>query len=100
MSATAAALTFADGLTKKFAHLEPFPPAFEVREGKINDKIVKTGPHGGSVHAFVDRATGHVYKAAGAARRAEGARYANVEDALAAADPYGGYLYAGAAPGV
>lgn len=50
-----------------------------------------------SVHAFVENATGHVYKAEGWKKPAKGVRYATVEDALeayAASRGGTGYLYA------
>jgi hypothetical protein len=51
-------------------------------------------PGSQSVHCFVEKDTGHVYKAEGWNRPAKGVRYLTWKDALAAADLYGGYLYA------
>ena len=51
-----------------------------------------------SVHAFVDPATGDVYKAAGWKSPAKGVRYnlldqASYEAMMARLDPFGAYLY-------
>ena len=60
------------------------------RDGKNTDQL--------SVHSFVDRNTGLVYKAAGWNAPAKGARYDLLDEAsrkrcFANADPYGSYLY-------
>lgn len=55
--------------------------------------------HGGSVHAFVDKKTGSVYKPAGWAQPAKGARYnltSDMETLKVKANWHGGYLYRGA----
>lgn len=54
---------------------------------------------GGSVHAFVDKKTGSVYKPAGWAQPAKGARYnltTDMETLKVKANWHGGYLYRGA----
>lgn len=69
---------------------------FSAMPGRKYDRIVADTKNGGSrhVHAFVERATGHVYKAAGWQAPAKNARYLTVEEAAEAADLYGSYLYA------
>ena len=68
-----------------------------IAPGRRFDKIIiRTGidyVNGGSVHCFIERATGHVYKAEGWKAPAKGVRYASVADAVAVADVHGGYLY-------
>lgn len=61
--------------------LEDFP---SVRTSEFTNK---------SVHCFIENSTGHVFKAASWNRPAKGARFTAMEDALDAADVYGGYLY-------
>jgi len=51
-----------------------------------------------SVHCFVDKINGNVYKAASWSSRAKGVRYNLLDDesrgrVMQVADPYGGYLY-------
>lgn len=83
---------------------------FSVAPGKKFLKIVQTSmglddktkkPVAGqvSVHSFVDKMTGEVYKAAGWAAPAKGVRYNLADDASREAmfervDPFGSYLYA------
>ena len=60
------------------------------RDGKNTDQL--------SVHSFVDRGTGLVYKAAGWNAPAQGARFDLLDEAsrkrcFENADPYGSYLY-------
>ena len=60
------------------------------RDGKNTDQL--------SVHSFVDRGTGLVYKAAGWNAPAKGARFDLLDEAsrkrcFENADPYGSYLY-------
>ena len=60
------------------------------RDGKNTNQV--------SVHCFVDKNTGLVYKAAGWNAPAKGARYDLLDEAsrkrcFANADPYGSYLY-------
>ena len=68
--------------------------------GRRYTRIIQRVPTGQSVHAFVENATGHVFKAAGWTGPAKGIRYMSVEDALEAARSvpfmaaFGGYLYA------
>lgn len=104
MQASEFATRFAEQLQAKFAEPGLFGGGdeFTVNPGRKFDKVVKTHPKygGAGVHAFVERATGYVYKAEGWKKPAAGARYATVEEAVEAADPFGGYLYADAAPGV
>lgn len=91
---TESAQNFAHGLTEKFKS-EQSPKTYEASAGRRFDRIASVYSDGGqSVHAFVERETGRVFKAAGWAAPAKGARYDGVEAALAAADPYGSYLYA------
>ena len=59
-------------------------------------KVVYEGQYQNSVHSFVDRKTGDLYKAAGWAAPAKGVRGNIVTDLKSIAermDPYGGYLY-------
>jgi hypothetical protein len=59
-------------------------------------KIVRRGTHENSVHAFVDRATGNVYKPASWAQPAKGARFnlnSHMDWLRKYADWSGGYLY-------
>jgi hypothetical protein len=87
------AQVFVELLNAKFAPLHG--AVYGVNAGNKFDKItiVRNGTTV-SVHAFVERETGHVYKAAGWAQPAKGVRYANVFEAAEAADRHGGYLYA------
>ena len=71
-------------------------PITEVEVGRKYFKIVKNFGHQRSVHSFVDRVTGDVYKPAGWAAPAKGARFnllTGMSALLLAVDPYGGYLY-------
>lgn len=85
---------FATALGRKFATY-----TITTMGGRKYDRIVTASPYGGkSVHAFVERETGFLYKAAGWAGPAKDARY-NLSDeggfltAIQSADPYGSYLY-------
>lgn len=88
---------FAEALTEKFKDQGPYDTkVFKVSPGgrkfaRITQETA-TGGHK-SVHCFVETATGHVYKAAGYKAPAKGVRYTSMDDALAAADMFGGYLY-------
>lgn len=92
---------YAEGLTAIEAKAHPDSQyEFSVNPGRRYDKIVQRSTRWGnpSVHAFVEKDTGWVYKAATWAQPAKGARFATVDDALLAAqaDPTafaGGYLY-------
>lgn len=88
--------SMAAALTEKFSGEGQFASKFfTVRKGQKFDKIFQgqTPEQMGSVHCFVDNATGEVYKAAGLKAPAKGVRYSSVEGAVEAADLYGGYLY-------
>lgn len=64
--------------------------------GRKYTRIVQNTNTQRLVHAFVDNATGEVYKADGWQRPAKGVRFATVEDALAAMGSvtvHTGYLY-------
>lgn len=72
---------------------------FEVEEGRKFYKIVvvrnKNGT-GKSVHSFIDRQTGSLYKAASWANPVKDERYnmlTELDLVLAVMDEYGGYLY-------
>ena len=73
---------------------------FYFESGKKYHKIImKTGDNQRSVHAFVDKKTGEVYKSASWKAPAQGVRYdlrliADREYLLENADLSGGYLYA------
>ena len=79
---------------------------FLITPGKKYYKIVMYGTYkgcvespAGSVHAFVDKKTGSVYKPAGWAQPAKGARYnltSDMETLKVKANWHGGYLYRGA----
>lgn len=93
---TLAAQEFATALSEKMKAKHPSAATvFTVHAGNRYDKIVQNYDHGESrsVHAFVDRTTGHILKPAGWARPAKGVRYLKWEDAIEHADRYGSYLY-------
>lgn len=96
MIASPIAVEFAAALDNKFAHRANITTT----GGRKYDRIVTSHPtHGGkSVHAFVERETGLLYKASDWSAPAKGARYNLSTDegfmeAVKSADPYGGYLY-------
>jgi hypothetical protein len=72
---------------------------FYIDEGRKYHKIImETGAGSKSVHAFVDKKTGEVYKSASWKAPAKGVRYnllsiESREECLARADWAGGYLY-------
>ena len=72
---------------------------FYIDEGhKYHKIIMETGAGSKSVHAFVDKKTGEVYKSASWKAPAKGVRYnllsiESREECLARADWAGGYLY-------
>lgn len=80
---------------------------FQVQRGQKFDRIVQVHEgdmYGGSVHAFVERSTGKLVKAAGwkaPAKRTNGELQSKFDlstpsgfnAAVDAADPYGSYLY-------
>lgn len=94
MIASEIAREYAAALDNKFANHK-----ITTTGGRKYDRIVTVANHGGkSVHAFVERETGLLYKAAGWPGPATGARYdlSNPESFMKTvkdADPYGGYLY-------
>jgi hypothetical protein len=89
---------FAAALTEKFASESEFASKeFSVSPGGVKFiRIVQQTPDhlNGSVHCFVERATGRVFKAASWKAPAKNARYETMSAALAVADLYGRYLYA------
>ena len=72
---------------------------FYIDEGRKYHKIImETGAGSKSVHAFVDKKTGEVYKSASWKAPAKGVRYnllsiESREECLSRADWAGGYLY-------
>lgn len=95
-TATAQSAAYAEGLTAKFADAPAYARnVFTVRAGKRYDKIfVGQAPDRmESIHAFVEREIGHVFKPAGLSAPAKHVRFTTVEAAIEAADLYGGYLY-------
>jgi hypothetical protein len=77
---------------------ENFAPTFSFQTGKKYLKIVarREGEQYGSVHAFVDKKTGDLYKAASWAAPAKGVRYNlfnDIEKLKVTADWAGSYLY-------
>lgn len=95
MQASEFAARFAEQLQEKFPSDE-----FGVDPGRKYDRVTQTSYGQTHVHAFVERETGHVFKSEGWKKPAKGVRYATVEQAVEHADPYGGYLYQDAAPGL
>lgn len=98
---------FAEALNLKFPVVNDYDEVYAVVEGKRFDKIVKQDQEGGSksVHAFVERHTGLLIKAAGWSAPAKlssgefNSRYNLSEEidfglAVSDADPFGSYLYA------
>ena len=83
----------------KTHHSDSDPYKFYIESGRKYHKIVmETGYGNRSVHAFVDRKTGEVYKAASFKAPAKIVRYnlLNInsrEECFARADWAGGYLY-------
>jgi hypothetical protein len=79
-----------DGVGKGYA------PIFSVEEGRKYLKIIMSTSGNRSIHAFIDRVTGDVYKAANWKSPAKGIRYNLLEDPESCyqrADWAGGYLY-------
>lgn len=92
---------FAEALTEKFKTESEFTmKRFSVQYGRKYDRIVQEVPehsNGASVHAFVEKETGDLYKAAGWKSPAKGVRYNGAELltlAVENADVHGRYLYA------
>lgn len=76
---------------------EKFPDyEFTTKGGNKLDRIFQENRKygGGSIHCFIEKATGHVYKAAGLNQPAKGIRFTNIFDAIEKADPHTSYLYA------
>jgi hypothetical protein len=79
------------------------PPVYSVEQGQKFVRVVSrdVGSRGGSVHCFVEKATGKIVKAAGwkaPAKRSNGELQSqynvyDLEPVEAAFDPHGGYLY-------
>ena len=67
---------------------------YGIESGSKYDRITITNYGSRSVHAFVEKKTGHVYKAAGWAQPAKGVRFTDVLVAAEASDRFGNYLYA------
>ena len=82
--------TFATGLNDRHGNDNR---TFWVESGRRFDKIVCQSYGQTHVHAFVERSTGHVFKAAGWKAPAKGVRFTTVAAALEASDPFGTYLY-------
>lgn len=71
-------------------------PTVEIEAGRKYFKVVANYGHQRSVHSFVDKVTGDVFKPEGWAKPAKGIRYnlvTGLDDLLAKCDPYGAYLY-------
>lgn len=71
-------------------------PTVEIEAGRKYFKVINNYGHQGSVHSFVDRTTGDVFKPDSWAKPAKGVRYNVVnglDSLLGAVDPYGSYLY-------
>ena len=69
---------------------------YVVEELRKYFKIIQVGEHQRSVHAFIDKKTGDVYKPAGWRAPAKIARFNLIEqfdEVLEKADCYGSYLY-------
>ena len=86
-----------DKLQEAYHFMEPAQrPVTAVEVGRKNFKVIAVHPGQRSVHSFVDRVTGDVFKPAGWAAPAKGARFnllTGLDTLLLAVDPYGGYLY-------
>ncbi len=86
---------FAGALTAKFAgEPEHSNKTFGVSPGgQKYIRITQGRTDAESVHCFVERSTGYVFKASGWKTPAKGIRYISMLAAFEAADIYGGYLY-------
>jgi hypothetical protein len=72
------------------------PCEFVIEEGRKYYKIIKVGEHQRSVHAFVYKKSGDLYKAHSWAAPAKGIRYNlmnDLENVLTKCDWAGSYLY-------
>ena len=94
-------LMLCDALELDFKTHHPNSPAYKfyIEEGRKYHKVImETGGGSRSVHAFVDKKTGEVYKPASFKAPAKIVRYnlleiASREQCFARADWAGGYLY-------
>ena len=96
-------LMLCDALLHNFKHRNNHSSSdykFYIEEGgrKYHKLVMETGSGSKSVHAFVDKKTGEVYKSASWNKPAKGVRYnllsiESREECLARADWAGGYLY-------
>lgn len=100
MIVTETTQAFVEALNQKFA-TESF--RIEATGGRNYDKVINVNIAGGhesrSVHAFIDRKTSGLLKAAGWSAPAKGIRYnlstpEGLGKAIRQADKFGGYLYA------
>lgn len=100
MMVTETTQAFVEAMNEKFA-TESF--RFEATGGRNYDKVINVTVAGGhetrSVHAFIDRKTNGLLKAAGWSAPAKGIRFnLSTPEALGnvirQADKFGGYLYA------
>ena len=93
-----------DILDSRATGTEHFGYKFLIEPGRKYFKIIQYGTYDGviiseghrSVHAFVDKLTGDLYKAAGWKAPAKGARYnlfTDMEKLRFVTDVYGSYLY-------
>jgi hypothetical protein len=99
MMVTETTQAFVEAMNQKFAN-EQF--RFDATAGRNYDKIINVNINGGhesrSVHAFIDRKTSGLLKAAGWSAPAKGIRFnLSTPEALGnvirQADKFGGYLY-------
>ena len=97
-----ATLKLCAALADNYARFNPngvgkdYAPTFSVEEGRKYLKIVMSTSGNRSIHAFIDRVTGDVYKAANWKSPAQGIRYNLLEDPETCyrnANWAGGYLY-------
>ena len=91
-------LMLCDCLTDDFTRSHPNsdPYKFYIESGRKYHKIVmETNGQSRSVHAFVDKKTGEVYKPASYKAPAKGVRYliTQLADNPHICDPYGSFLY-------
>ena len=100
MVAVEVAQKFANALTEKSV-LSGRSEEYSVMAGRKFDRIVSERPNeqfSRTVHAFVERQTGKLFKPAGWAAPAKNARYdlstpEGFAQTVELADPYGSYLY-------
>lgn len=99
------AADFAKALNEKFPVVNPWDDSFGITEGAKFDRITRERDgQARSVHAFVEKSTGKLVKAAGwkaPAKRSSGELQSKFNlstpegfaEAVEAADQYGSYLY-------